>query len=210
MEASSDHVLWRRAIALAVLGVIVIATGSWISWTIPGTSVPQSGQTLAVVLVGAFLGSRLSAGTLSLYLLSGAVGIPVFADGASGWSHLVGPTAGYLLGFLVAAILVGSASDRGTLARPGPTLGVMIAAHAVILLLGWLRLSVQLGVTEAFAVGVEPFIWGGVVKGALAAGVVLIAMRLAGERRGSVVELRGSGAEKASVDSSTSNHEADA
>ena len=178
MPDSTERLRWGRTVTRAAIGVGVIAAASWVAWAIPGTTVPQSGQTLAVVLVGAFAGARLSALTLVVYLLAGGAGLPLFADRASGWGHLVGPTAGYLAGFVVAAVLVGWASERGTLSRLVPGVGVMIGAHALILLLGWLRLGYQLGPDAAFDVGVEPFVVGGIVKGVLAAVLVVVATRL--------------------------------
>lgn len=166
-----------RTAALIAVGIAVVALGARVSWTIPGTVVPQSGQTLAVLLVGAFLGMRRGGAALGCYLLAGGAGVPVFADGAAGWAHLVGPTSGYLVGFVVAAVLVGRASDRELLRRPGPALGLMLLGHAVILVLGWARLSWTTGAAEAYGAGVAPFVWGGVVKSVLAAGVAVAAAR---------------------------------
>lgn len=161
-----------RSLGKCALAVCLIAVSARVSATIPGTSVPQSAQTLAVVLVGAFLGAR--DGTLALvcYMLAGAVGVPVFADGGSGWPHLVGATGGYLVGFALAAGMVGSFADRGYLARLPTALVVMFAGHLLILGLGWLRLASSLGPREAFAGGVAPFVWGGLAKSVVAAAVV--------------------------------------
>lgn len=177
MEGSYSRACWVRAVILAPVGVGLIALSSWVSWTIPGTNVPQSAQTLAVVLVGGFCGTRLGVGTLGLYLLLGGLGVPVFADGASGWAHLVGPTSGYLAGFVAAAAVVGSASDRELLKRPGSALCVMVTAHVVILLLGWSRLAITTGAEAAFQSGVAPFVLGGLAKAALAAAIVVAASR---------------------------------
>ena len=152
--------------------ILLIALSARISTAIPGTTVPQSAQTLAVLLVGGFLGARLGSLALLGYLAFGALGAPVFADGASGWTHLFGPTSGYLLGFVLAAALVGWSADRGKLYRIGSTLVVMLAGHAVILGAGWLGLVRSLGPTAAFAAGVAPFLVGGLVKSVLAAGII--------------------------------------
>ena len=141
----------------------------------PGTSVPQSAQTLAVVLVGAFLGARDGALALVFYLLVGGVGLSVFADGASGWPHLAGPTGGYLVGFVLAAGIVGWFADGGHLVRLRTALVVMIVGHVVILSLGWLRLAWSLGPADAFAAGVAPFLLGGLAK-SIVAGVVVCAV----------------------------------
>lgn len=152
-----------------VLGVVAIALAARVTVTLPGTPVPQSAQTLAVLLVGAALGARTGTWSLAAYLALGGFGVPVFADGGAGWEHLVGPTAGYLLGFVVAAWAVGRMGDLGHLRRVGPALGVMVAAHALILALGWGRLSLVLGPAPAFREGVAPFLLGGVLKSAVAA-----------------------------------------
>lgn len=135
---------------------------------------PQSGQTLAVLLVGVVLGARDGSLAMLAYLLAGALGLPVFADGASGADHLVGATSGYLFAFVVAAGLAGMFADRG---KPGfgPALMVMLVGHAVILGLGWARLAWVMGATDAYTQGVAPFVVGGVVKSVLAAiGAVLV------------------------------------
>lgn len=162
-----------RTTALVALAVVAIALAARVDVAIPGTPVPQSLQTLAVVIVGGWLGCRLGATALTAYLLAGAVGLPVFAGGAGGPGVLVGPTAGYLFGFVVAATLVGLARDRGRLERLGPAIAVMVVAHLLILSVGWLRLAFELGAQPAWAGGVVPFIVGGVVKSIVGAALVV-------------------------------------
>jgi biotin transport system substrate-specific component len=156
------------------LGVVAIALAARVSATLPGTDVPQSAQTLAVLLVGALLGARDGSLSLAAYLLVGGLGLPVFADGGAGWTHLVGPTAGFLLGFLAAAAAVGRMSDLARMRRIGPALAVMLCGHALILVLGWARLSLALGPSVAFQEGVGPFLLGGAVKSVVAALAVWI------------------------------------
>lgn len=162
------------AIAAAAALVTVAAR---VSVPIPGSPVPQSLQTLAVVLAGAWLGPVRGTAAIILYIVCGAVGLPVFADGASGPQHLVGPTAGYLAGFVAAAGFVGwwcrSSWGRGWL---GVT-AAMVAGHLVILFLGWLRLSVLVGPADAWGQGVGPFLWGGAMKALVGAGLVDAARR---------------------------------
>ena len=150
--------------------VLLIAISARVSVPVPGSEVPQSLQTLAVVLVGAQLGARDGGFAAALYLALGAVGLPVFADGAGGFAHLLGPTAGYLVGFVLAAVLVGwgVGTARGGFLR---AFLLMAAAHLLILGLGSLRLSLQIGAPEALRTGVFPFLWGGVVKSAVGAAV---------------------------------------
>ena len=161
-----------RSLGKYVLAICLVAVAARVSAAMPGTSVPQSAQTLAVVLVGAFLGARDGALALVFYLLVGGVGLSVFADGASGWPHLAGPTGGYLVGFVLAAGIVGWFADGGHLARVRTALVVMIVGHVVILSIGWLRLAWSLGPADAFATGVAPFLLGGLAK-SIVAGVVV-------------------------------------
>lgn len=100
----TSPLVWAVRVAVAVLAVALAAQ---VSVPVPGSPVPQSLQTLAVVLVGAWLGPRTGAIALTTYMVLGAAGLPVFADGAGGIEHLAGPTLGYLVGFVVAAALMG-------------------------------------------------------------------------------------------------------
>lgn len=178
------HTVPRLLRSVGVLGLAVVSVGvaARISIDIPGSPVPQSLQTLAVLLVGFFLGGRDATLALAVYLLVGGAGAPVFADGGAGWTHLVGPTAGYLFGFALAAGGVGWLTDRGRLDRLVPAFGAMVVGHAAILLLGWLRLSGALGYTSAFEQGVAPFVVGGTVKSAVGAAVTAGAVKLGWHR----------------------------
>ena len=162
-----------------VVGVVVVALSARMAATIPGIAVPQSAQTLAVLVVGSLLGARDGALTMTAYLIVGGLGVPVFAEGGSGWAHFAGPTAGYLLGFVAAAGGVGGLADRGLLRRFGPALAFMICGHGLILTLGWMRLTWTLGATAAFWQGVAPFVLGGMLKSLFAAGTVVLAARWA-------------------------------
>ena len=157
--------------ALAIVG---IALSARVDVALPGTPVPQSLQTFAVLVVGGLLGFRRGVGALVGYVGAGAVGLPVFAGGAAGLAVLGGPTAGYLFGFVAAAGLVGWMRDRGRLGRLVPSVGVMLLAHVVILVLGWLRLAFDLGAGAAWLGGVAPFVTGGGIKSLAAALVVTV------------------------------------
>lgn len=181
-DASDGPDAFRRA-ALTTLrvaaAVLAVALSARLTLPVPGTNVPQSAQTLAVVLAGAFLGARGAALALTAYLVVGGLGLPVFADGAAGWEQVAGPTGGYLVGFVVVACGVGLAADRGWLARALPAVAVMLGGHALILLLGWAWLARTLGGDAAWAGGVTPFLAGGIFKSVLAAAVFLVARRIA-------------------------------
>lgn len=145
-----------------------------VSFTLPGTEVPQTGQTLAVLLAGALLGPARGALAVLAYLAAGAAGAPVFAGGAAGVDVLTGPTGGFLVSFLPAAALAGWAARR---ARPD-AVGLLLltlwllAAHGLILLCGWARLAWQIGAASALAAGVTPFLLGAAAKSVLAAAPV--------------------------------------
>jgi biotin transport system substrate-specific component len=165
---------------LIAAGVALLAIAAHVSFPVPGSAVPQTAQTLVVVLVGAALGARQGTVALCMYLLLGAVGLPVFADGTSGVSHLFGPTAGYLFGFVLSAGLVGRLRERARLNRFDRALLAGILAHLIILTLGGLWLARGIGFGPAFESGVQPFLWGGIVKSAVAAAVIVGTLRTRG------------------------------
>ncbi len=161
-----------RRMALVGAAVVLIAASARLTLPMPGVPVPQSAQTLAVLLAGALLGPMDGVAALITYLLAGALGLPVFADGASGWQHLTGPSAGYLVGFALAAGAVGWTTQHGMMRVVWKGFLVMLGGHLIILTIGWLRLSLVMGGEAAFSAGVRPFIVGGVVKSGLAACLV--------------------------------------
>lgn len=167
---------------LVLAGVAIVALSAQVRIPLPFTPVPISGQTFAVLLVGASLGATLGGTTLVLYLLVGVVGAPVFTDLGSGVGHLTGPTGGYLVGFAVAAVLVGALAERGYDRRLPTALIGMAAASAVIYLFGagWLMISLGFDADTAVARGIAPFLLGDVLKLALAAGILPLAWRAIG------------------------------
>jgi biotin transport system substrate-specific component len=156
-----------------VAAVTAVALAARVSVPVAGTEVPQSLQTLAVLVVGTWLGARLGALTLAVYVLIGGLGLPVFSDGGAGWDHLVGSSGGYLVGFIVAAGAIGACSDRGLTKRVIPALASMLGGHALILTFGWAWLATSVGAAGAFSGGVAPFLIGGVVKSLVGAAVVV-------------------------------------
>ena len=161
-----------RDILLVVGGSLVVAGMAQVRIPLPFTPVPITGQTFAVLLVGATLGFRRGAISLLLYLLQGILGLPVFAGGASGMAILLGPTGGYLIGFVVAAGLVGLLAARGMDRRIPSALLAFLAGETVIYLFGVAWLSVFLGIQHAIVAGLLPFLVGDAIKLA-AAGLAL-------------------------------------
>ena len=168
---------WGRRIALVLTGTLFLAVCSWVE--VPMVPVPMTMQTFGIVLIGALFGWRLGGATVITYLIVGAAGLPVFAGGASGVQHLLGETAGYLCGFVAAAIIVGWLADRGLTRSVLSSFAVMVLGHAVILAPGvaWLAVGIELGWAEAAAVGMTPFLLGMVVKAALATACLHAAQR---------------------------------
>ena len=169
-----------RATLRVVVAVLSLAVAARLSVPIPGSPVPQSLQTLAVVLVGGYLGPRLGMLSGLAYLAVGSLGLPVFADGGAGLAHITGPTGGYLVGFVAAAGVAGAWMGRSRPRGVGWALLGMALAHGVILVFGWAWLSASFGMREAFARGVQPFLLGGLVK-AIAASVIITAWRPSAE-----------------------------
>lgn len=99
-----------RPVLFAVLGTLLLIASARVQ--VPFWPVPMTMQTFVVLIIGATCGARLGAATVALYLAQGAVGLPVFAGGG-GLAYMAGPTGGYLVGFLVAAVVVGWLAERG-------------------------------------------------------------------------------------------------
>jgi biotin transport system substrate-specific component len=156
---------------LVVGGSLFVALCAQISLPLPLSPVPVTGQTFAVLLLGAALGARRSAAALVLYLMEGAAGLPVFAPGAlPGLARLLGPTGGYLLAFPLAAFVVGLLVER--LPRRAPYwLGAVLLAEVIIFSFGvaWLKLVAPMSWTAALAAGLLPFVPGELLKIALVA-----------------------------------------
>lgn len=134
---------------------------------VPMAPVPMTMQTWAVLLAGVALGPVRGAGAVLLYLASGLAGLPVLSDGGSGAGPFTGPTAGYLLAFVLAAGVAGWLSSRGRLTRNLPAGGWMIGLHGLILALGAAWLARSIGPGPALENGLLPFIPGAVLKSLL-------------------------------------------
>lgn len=164
---------------LALLGTVLLTLSAKAS--VPFWPVPMTLQTLAVLVIGAAYGRNLAVATVLFYLAQGAAGLPVFSAGG-GLAYLFGPTGGYLFAFALAAGIAGWAADRGWDRSPFKLFGAMLAATAVILVVGAAWLAVLLGVEKALQFGVGPFIVTDIVKAALASAIVPAVWALLGRR----------------------------
>ena len=162
---------WARGVALVVAFSLLTALSAQVVIPLPFTPVPVTGQTFAVLLTGALLGSRLGALALMVYLIEGAAGLPFFRQGQGGLAYLLSsPTAGYLFSYPLAAFLTGYLAERGWDRRYLTAAAAMALGSSVILLCGWAWLTrfTSSGMV-AFEMGVAKFIIGDLVKIALAA-----------------------------------------
>jgi biotin transport system substrate-specific component len=161
--------------ALLVLGGTgFVALAAQIKIDLRFTPVPITGQTFAVVLVGASLGALLGLSSLGLYLFVGALGAPVYADGKHGWDILTGPTGGYIVGFVFAALLTGWLAQRRWDRRFNSAVAAMLTGNVVIYLVGlpWLAAKLDTGLEDTLEAGLYPFVVGDLLKLYLAAALL--------------------------------------
>lgn len=171
-----------RTAALVVAGVAFLALLAQIRLQIG--VVPVTGQTLGVLLLGAAYGARLGAMTSGAYLLFGVAGMPLFTGGQAGFAYLMGPTGGYLVGFVVAATLLGALAERGWDRSMRLTAVAMLVASLVIYAFGltWLHFAVGGSWLRAIELGMLPFVAGDLIKLGLATVLLPTAWRLLGKR----------------------------
>ena len=167
--------------------VVLVLVGSWLvallaQIQVPMWPVPITGQTLGVLLVGALLGSRLGATSMIAYIMQGAMGLPFFAGGAAGTAVLVGPTAGYLAGFVVAAFVVGWLAERSWDRHMGKAVLAMLIGNLIIYAIGLAWLSRFTGLDTVLSVGMIPFIPGDIIKTIIAAGLLPLGWKLLGSK----------------------------
>ncbi len=163
---------WTRSAGIVIVFSLFIAACA--QFTIPIGDVPITGQSFAVLLTGALLGSRLGAAAVIAYLVEGALGLPFFAAGGSGIARFFGPTGGYLIGFPAAAFVTGAFAEHGWDKRYYSAVIAMAIGSAIILLSGWAWYSVITNTPPnvSFTLAVGRFLPGDVIKIALAAAVL--------------------------------------
>jgi biotin transport system substrate-specific component len=183
-----------RHTALVIAGAIVVALAAQVSVQLPGTPVPITGQTFGVLLVGGALGFRRGALALLLYLVAG-FGLPVYASHGSGIATLVsssgghvvfGPTGGYLVGFVLAAAIVGRLAELGWDRKLPGSLAALLVGNVLVYVVGvpWLAVATGNDPGWAIAEGLAPFVLTDAVKLLLAAGLFPAAWWVVGRSPG--------------------------
>lgn len=170
--------------------VLLVVGGSLLLWASAKTKVvlgpvDLSMQTLAVLVIAGLFGFRLGLATLMLYMAEGASGLPVFQstpEKGIGLAYMIGPTGGFLVGFVLMAAIVGWLADRGWGAKLFLALVAMLAAEVVMMAAGWGWLATLVGPSKAWQFGVAPFVVADLIKVGLAASIVTAASSIARQR----------------------------
>jgi biotin transport system substrate-specific component len=171
-----------RDIVLVVAYAALVGVLAQVVITLPFTPVPITGQTFGVLLGGMALGWRRALAGMAVYVALGLVGLPWFASGGGGFAVVRAPSFGYLIGFVVAAAVVGRLAEMRVDRNPVLTLGAMAAGTAIIYLFGvtWLMFAIHVDLAEGIALGLTPFLLGDAIKALLAAGLLPAAWKASG------------------------------
>lgn len=169
---------------VCVMGAALIAVSAQIVLPLGFTPVPITGQSFAILALSSALGTRRALATVGLYLAIGIVGLPVFAQGHSGWASVVGPSGGYLLGFLVAAYVTGRFAEMKWDRKLLPSIGAMLIGNVTVYLVGlpWLALSLGTDLASTLKLGLYPFVLGDVIKLCCAGGLSVGLWRILGRK----------------------------
>lgn len=174
----ADRVFPRHLVVDAVLVVLGAAlVGGFAQLYVPLWPVPVTGQTLAVLLVGATLGAVRGTLAMVAYAVFGIVGVPWFSESSSGWDVIAGPTGGYIVGFIASAALVGWLSERQWDRKVLKALATFAGGTLVVFAIGlpWLAFALGIGVDLTLEYGLYPFLIGGAIKALIAAAVLPLA-----------------------------------
>ena len=156
---------------VVICGSLILCLSAQVKVYLPISPVPITGQTFAVLMLAALLGSRRGVLAMIAYLIEGASGLPVFAGGI-GIAVLIGPTGGYLVGFVAAAYVVGRLAEMGWDRRVSTTIAAMLAGEIALYTFGVCWLAIMTNIRTALVIGLYPFIVGDVLKVILAAAVL--------------------------------------
>ena len=162
---------WVRNVVLVVGGAAFVGMSAQVVIPLPFTPVPLTLQTFAVLLAGAALGSMRGVLAMLVYAVVGIAGVPWFAEGSSGFSA---PSFGYIVGFILAAFVVGRIAENGATRSVPRTAGLMVVGNLVVYAVGvtWLKFSLGVDWATAVALGLTPFLIGDAIKIAAAAGLL--------------------------------------
>jgi biotin transport system substrate-specific component len=167
-------------VLLVLAGTGLIAAAAQLSVKLPFTPVPITGQTFAVILVGASVGSLRGTASALLYLWLGVAGAPIYAHHDSGWDVITSASGGYIVGFVLAAAAAGLLAEHGWDRRFSSLIGAMLTGNVIIYLVGlpWLAVVLGTNLEKTLEYGLYPFVPGDMFKLYLAAAVLPTAWRL--------------------------------
>ena len=174
-----------RFAALAIAGALALTLSA--KAQVPFYPVPLTLQALVVLVLGACFGLRLSVASVGLYLLEGAAGLPVFAgtpEKGIGLLYMMGPTGGFLVGFLAAVAFIGYCADKGWDRSLFRQFAILSGGHVLLFAFGFVWLAHLIGAEKAYALGVATFLLASVVKTMLATAIVPGLWKLVGSLRG--------------------------
>jgi len=171
LETTFPRLDWLTRAFLVISCSWLMALASRLSLPLPLTPVPVTAQTLAVLLLAALLGARMALAVQVTYLAQGLIGLPVFSPGITwGVTRLLGPTGGYLIGFVLTTWIVGTLADRGFGTNFISAVGMMLAGEFAMFAVAvpWLKIVMQVDWSRAVQLGLWPFLVGDAYKIALA------------------------------------------
>jgi biotin transport system substrate-specific component len=171
-------------ISLILSGTVFLAAMAQISFPIPGSPVPFTGQTLGVLLLGTAYGATLGFSTMAFYLLMGIIGAPIFASGSHGIEKIGGATGGYLVGMLISTLVLGALAGRKWDQKIKTVIPTMIIGNFIIFSAGlfWLHQYTGQNWSWTFEKGLTPFIFGEVIKIAIASTALPVLWRFVSKR----------------------------
>jgi len=171
-------------ISLILSGTVFLAVMAQISFPIPGSPVPFTGQTLGVLLLGTAYGATLGFSTVAFYLLMGILGAPIFASGSHGIEKIGGPTGGYLVGMLISSLVLGALAGRKWDQKIRTVIPTMLIGNVIIFSAGLFWLHQNTGNDWAWTLknGFTPFIFGEILKIAIASTTLPVLWRFVSKR----------------------------
>jgi len=167
-------------VLLVVVGAAFVGALAQISWTVPGLPAPFTGQTLGVLVVGGTLGARRAVSAMALYAVAGLAGMPWFAAQTHGWNAGTKPLFGYIIGFMVAGVVMGYLSNKGTDRTVSGAIGMFVLGELAIYAVGvtWLSLDLHHTLSWGITYGMVPYLVWDIAKAVVAGSLLPLAWRL--------------------------------